>query len=160
MKTLRRTGCQAAETRHLRARPISPPAMNANGREAGAFDGQSSSGRSGRKIPCSAPAAEGPCESSRSSPMELLSTRYSGTSGTSTPTRRFPATIPRRSPADCRSGKPGPPRIRPHRSSAAARSAFDRGGPCPLHAFPLARRPIIFPENRPPDRRRGAGGEP
>jgi hypothetical protein len=149
-------GCRAAETRHLHARPISPTAMKANGREAGAYDGRSSSGRSGRRIRSSVPAAEGPCESSRSSPMELLSTRYSGTSGTSTPICRLRAIILHLSLADCRSGKPGPPRTWPRCSSAAARSAFDRGDRCPLHAFPLAQCPMISPEKRAPDRRRRA----
>jgi len=120
-------GCQTADTRHLHARPITPTAMKANGAEAGAYDGRSSLGRSGRKIRCCVPAAGALCESSRSSPMELLSTRYSGTSGTSTPTRRLRAIILRPNSAGRLSGEPAAPRTRPRSSTRAARSVPGRG---------------------------------
>ena len=119
--------CQTADTRHLHARPTTSTAMKANGAEAGAYDGRSSFGRSGRKIRSCVPAAGALCESSRSSPMELLSTRYSGTSGTSTPTRRLRAIILRPNSAGRLSGEPAAPRTRPRSSTRAARSVPGRG---------------------------------
>jgi len=120
-------GCQTADTRHLHARPITPTAMKANGAEAGAYDGRSSFGRSGRKIRCCVPAAGALCESSHSSPMELLSTRYSGTSLSSMPTRRLRAIILRPSFAGRLSGEPAAPRIWPQCPTRAARSVPERG---------------------------------
>jgi len=100
--------------------------MKANGAEAGAYDGRSSFGSSGRIRSC-VPAAAGPCGSSRSSPIGRLSTRYSGTSGSSTPTRRLRAIIPRPSSAGHLSGEPGTPRTWPHFPARAGRSLPGRG---------------------------------
>jgi len=71
------------------SRPIALSSMRANGSKAGVYDGRDSSGWFGKKTLCSVPGAAAPCGSSHVSPSRRLSTGYSGTSGSSTPTRRL-----------------------------------------------------------------------
>jgi len=140
---------QTADTRHLHARPITSTAMEANGSERGACDGLSSSGRSGRKIRCCAPAAAGQCGSSRLSPNKALSTRYSGTSGSSTPTRRLRAIILRPSSAGRLSGEPGTPRTWPHFPARAGRSLPGRGTHLAFRVC-LSARGVMISQEEPP----------
>jgi len=108
-------------------RPITPTVTRANGSKAGACDGRDSSGWSGSKTLCSVRGAAVLCGSSRSSPTEPLSTGYSGTSGSSTPTLRRCAIIPRPGPAGHLSGEPRTPREPPLCPLGAGRSISGRG---------------------------------
>ena len=112
--------------------------MRANGSKRGARDGRSSFGRSGRRIRSFVRAAAGQCGSSRLSPNKALSTRYSGTSGSSTPTRRLRAIILRPSSAGRLSGEPGTPHTWPH-FPAPRWAKPDRAGRPPRIPSPLVR---------------------
>lgn len=119
--------CRAADTRHLYAPPITSTTMKANGSKRGARDGRSSFERSGRRIRYCVSAAADQCGSYRLAPIGRLSTRYSGTSGTSTPTRHLCVIILRLGSAGRLSGEPAAPGIRPRSSTRADRSVPGRG---------------------------------
>ena len=123
---------RAAAIKRLHVRPITPTVMRANGSKAGAYDGRDSSGWSGRKTRCSVHGAAAPCGSSRLSPTEPLSTGYSATSGSSTPTLRRRAIIPRPGHAGRLSGEPRTPHEPPLCPLGAGRS-LPQPGPSTPH---------------------------